>query len=87
GLNLSSDVDLDRLAQLTEGYSASDIRDIIQATHTLVIREFFEQKNGEGEPRSITMEDFLNILKERKPSVDPLFVKRYDAWFEKFKAL
>lgn len=86
-LSLSDDIDFNRLVELTEGYTASDIRDVIQATHLKVIREFFEKDLGNGEPRKITMEDFMEILKLRKPSVDPLYVKRYEAWFEKFKAL
>jgi len=86
-LSLSADVDIAKLVDLTDGYTASDIRDVIQAAHLKVIREFFEKSQGVGEPRSISMEDFLEILKIRKPSVDPLYVKRYEAWFEKFKAL
>lgn len=86
-LSLSADVDIAKLVDLTDGYTASDIRDVIQAAHLKVIREFFEKSQGIGEPRSISMEDFLEILKIRKPSVDPLYVKRYEAWFEKFKAL
>ncbi|MGC9114437.1 MAG: AAA family ATPase [Fervidicoccaceae archaeon] len=86
-LSLSEDVDIAKLVELTEGYTASDIRDVIQAAHLKVIREFFEKDLGNGEPRKITMDDFMEILKIRKPSVDPLYVKRYEAWFEKFKAL
>lgn len=86
-LNLSPDVDINKLAEMTEGYTASDIRDVVQGAYNLVIREFFEKSNGEGNPRSVTMDDFKEILKIRKPSVDMLYVKRYEAWFEKFKAL
>ncbi|MEM0112066.1 MAG: AAA family ATPase [Fervidicoccaceae archaeon] len=86
-LPISNDIDFDKLVEQTEGYTASDIRDVIQAAHMRVIREFFEKNLGNGEPRAINMEDFLEILRIRKPSVDPLYVKRYEAWFEKFKAL
>lgn len=86
-LSLSQDIDFDKLVEMTDGYTASDIRDVIQAAHMRVIREFFEKNLGNGEPRSISMEDFIEVLKIRKPSVDPLYLKRYDAWYEKFKAL
>jgi hypothetical protein len=33
------------------------------------------------------MEDFRQILEERKPSVSPDMLALYDRWFEAFKAL
>ena len=78
-------VDLNKLAELTEGYTASDIKDIVQAAHIRVIKEMFE--NNLNEPRPVTMEDFLEVLKIRKPSVTPEMIKAYEAWHEKFKAL
>ncbi len=87
GLQLSQDVDLNKLAELTEGYSGSDIKDVVQAAHNRVIREFFEIHGGEGEPRRISMVDFVEVLKTRKPSVDPILIKRYDLWHSRFKAL
>ena len=51
-LNLVSDVDLDELARLSEGFSGSDIRDVCQSAHLKVIGEFFESgkqaSNKEG---------------------------------------
>ena len=85
-IRLAPDVDLDRLADMLEGYSGSDIRDIVQAAYMRTIREYFER--GEtGEPRPVSMRDFLEVLKIRKPSVDKTLLKMYEEWYEKFKAL
>ncbi|BDB97782.1 cell division protein CdvC [Saccharolobus caldissimus] len=84
-IKLANDVSLEELARLTEGYTASDIRDIVQAAHIKVVKEMF--KNNLNEPRPITMQDFKEILKVRMPSVNPELIKAYEAWTEKFKAL
>ncbi|BBD72732.1 ATPase AAA [Sulfodiicoccus acidiphilus] len=78
-------VDLQELAKQTEGYVASDIRDIVQAVHIKVVKEMF--KNGLSEPRAVRMEDFMEVLRDRKPSVNQELIKIYEAWHEKFKAL
>ena len=85
-IRLAPDVDLDKLAEMLEGYSGSDIRDIVQAAYMRTVREYFE--NGErGEPRPVSMRDFMEVLKRRKPSVDPKMIKVYEEWYERFKAL
>lgn len=78
-------VDLHELAKLTEGYTASDIRDIVQAAHMRVVKEMFEKNLNE--PRPITLDDFREVLKSRKPSVNQEMIKAYEVWTEKFKAL
>jgi len=88
-LKLAKDVDREILVQKTSGYSGSDLRDIFQGAQTRVVREFFEE-NGiktQGQARSITMDDFNEILKKRKPSVSPQMLGLYDKWFETYKAL
>jgi len=87
GLRLASDVDLNELAEKLDGYSASDIKDIIMAAHMRTVKELFEKYGGVGDPRPITMEDFEEIIKIRKPSVKREAVKIYEAWYERFKAL
>ncbi len=86
-IKLDETVDIVELARMTEGYSASDIKDIVQAAHLRTIREFFEKNNGIGEPRPVTMEDFMEVLKVRKPSIDKSMVDAYLKWYERFKAL
>lgn len=84
-IRLSSDVDLRHLAKMTEGYSGSDIRDVIQSAQLEVVREFFERGNPNDKgtsPRAITMGDFINVLRKRRPSVSPALTKGYLSWFK-----
>ena len=87
GLNLSNDVDAEMLIGRTEGYSGSDIRDVFQGAQTRVVRELFENNGARGQVRPITMDDFREVLKKRKPSVSPQMLNLYDRWFDTYKAL
>lgn len=89
GLKLESDVDFRRLAALTEGYTGADIQAICQSAHNKVIREFFERGNDplKGQPRPISMRDFLEQLRNRKPSITIELRRRYEMWSEMYKAL
>lgn len=89
-LQLAMDVDLHELARISEGFSGSDIRDVCQSAQLKLIGEFFEtgQANDKlAKPRSLTMDDFKQILEERKPSVSLDMLSLYNRWFEAFKAL
>jgi SpoVK/Ycf46/Vps4 family AAA+-type ATPase len=90
-LRLAKDVDPNLVVERTAGYSGSDFRDIFQGAQTRVVREFFEKDGGaqtsHGQARTITMEDFLEILKTRRPSVSHQILGLYDRWFETYKAL
>jgi len=83
-LNLDN-VDFTELARITEGYSAADIYSICVEVQTKIVSEFFEQ--GGEEPRKITMEDFLEVIRSRKPSIDPKSIEKMMEWYEKFGAL
>ena len=88
--HIDSDVDLDELARLSEGFSGSDIRDVCQSAQLKLIGEFFESGKAmdkEAKPRPLTMVDFRQILEERKPSVSFDMLSAYNRWFEAFKAL
>ncbi len=89
-LKLAPDVDLHELARLSEGFSGSDIRDVCQSAHLKLIGEFFESgqaANKLAKPRPLKMDDFRQILEERKPSVSLDMLTLYNRWFEAFKAL
>lgn len=88
-LKLASDIDPALLVERTEGYSGSDFRDIFQGAQTKVVREIFEggHSKTQGQPRAITMDDFKEIFRTRKPSVSPQMLNLYDKWFETYKAL
>jgi SpoVK/Ycf46/Vps4 family AAA+-type ATPase len=89
-LKLANDVDLNELATRTEGYTGSDIRDIVQSAQIDVVRELFENTDPddrESVPREITMLDFERTLEKRKPSVSPQIAQNYMRWAEGYKAL
>ncbi|MBS7622459.1 AAA family ATPase [Candidatus Bathyarchaeota archaeon] len=88
-LNISDDVDFHDLAKMTEGYSGSDIRDNFQAAQIRLVREFFENGNPddkEAKPRPLTMKDFRDIFRIRKPSVNQSMMGYYLKWSEEFQA-
>lgn len=89
-LQLAQDVDLHELARLSEGFSGSDIRDVAQSAQLKLIGEFFETgkaSDKKAKPRALTMDDFRQILEERKPSVSLDMLSMYNRWFDAFKAL
>ncbi len=80
----------DELAKLSEGYSASDIKDICQSAQLRVVNELFESGSALDEnknPRAINMQDFKEIIKMRKPSVSIDMLRAYLKWSDQFKAL
>src|SRR5918993_542133 len=81
---------IDELSKLVQGYSASDIKDICQAAQLRVVNELFESgkaMESESNPRPISMNDFKEIIKIRKPTVTIDMIRAYMRWSEQFKAL
>ncbi len=86
-IKIGSDVDIDRLAELTEGYSSHDIENIVMETLLEVVDEHFEKTGGEGEPREICMEDFIRTIKRVKPSINPKHISAYLEWSERYASI
>lgn len=89
-LEIAEDVDLEELANMSEGFSGSDIRDVCQSAQLKLIGEFFESGKAmdkEAKPRALTMVDFRGIFDVRKPSVSPKAIAAYKEYNEGFKAL
>ncbi len=89
-LTLSEDVVLETLMKLSEGYSGSDIKDICQSVQLRVVRELFQSGRAldkETTTRPITVADFKEVMRSRRPSVSPQMVSAYTQWSENFKAL
>lgn len=92
-LKRDSSVDAAHLAQIIEGYSASDIRDICQSVQLSVIDEFFSLAESNGNKdlthvqlRDVTMDDFKRTIKKRRPSVNPGMIEEYSNWTRDFSA-
>jgi vacuolar protein-sorting-associated protein 4 len=89
-LTLAEDVELGILSKLSEGYSGSDIKDICQGVQLRVVRELFKSGNAldkETTTRPITVADFKEIMRARKPSVTAEMVRAYTQWANTFNAL
>jgi SpoVK/Ycf46/Vps4 family AAA+-type ATPase len=89
-LNIDGTLRVDELAKISEGYSASDIKDICQSVQLRVVNELFESGRAMEDgtnPRLIGMGDFREILRIRKPSVSVDMIRAYLRWSEQFKAL
>lgn len=89
-LNVDGTLRVDELAKISEGYSASDIKDICQSVQLHVVNELFESGRAMDDgtnPRPIGMSDFREILRIRKPSVSVEMIRAYMRWSDQFKAL
>src|SRR5690606_1233454 len=83
-------VKVDDLAKLSDSYSASDIKDICQSAQLKVVNELFEKGEPADDtvlPRELTLSDFKEMFKVRKPSVSSDMLRAYVRWSEQFKAL
>ncbi len=89
-LTLDEDVSLEALAKLGEGYSGSDIKDICQSVQLRVVRELFQSGKAlekETQTRPITLADFKEVMRTRRPSVSANMVHAYTEWSDNFKAV
>jgi SpoVK/Ycf46/Vps4 family AAA+-type ATPase len=83
GLTLSTDVDFRRLAELTEGRSGSDIRDIFQYAQMKVVRELFEGSTAfdpTSKPRPITMSELEEATTKCGRTVSTKNLSRFRDW-------
>ena len=89
-LKLSKYFKLSNLANYFNGYSGSDVRDVCQSVQLKVVSKLFDDDNNlkpDSTPDEITTNDFLEILKKRKPSVSDEMLKAYSDWSDNYKAL
>ncbi len=86
-IKLAPDVDLDRLADMLEGYTGSDISDIVREAYMKTVRELFARGELDKEPRPVSMKDFMEVLERRKPSVDHSMLRLYEEWTKRFGAV
>lgn len=80
-----SNVDVEKLASMTENYSSDDISKIVIEVQSNLAEEINEKRNGER--KVITTEDFIEVIKKRKPSIDPQMIESYNIWNEKYGAV
>ncbi|HIQ03016.1 MAG TPA: AAA family ATPase, partial [Desulfurococcales archaeon] len=77
---LAPDVDLEKLAEMTEGYTGADIEAVVREAVMIALRE-------ELKARPITMKHFEKALKVVPPSLTPEDIRRYEELAKTFKRL
>ncbi len=77
---LAEDVDLEKLATLTEGYSGADLEALVREAVILALREEFK-------PRPVSMKYFMEALKIVKPSLTRDVMERYQRTYESLKKM
>ncbi|MCS7107420.1 MAG: CDC48 family AAA ATPase [Acidilobaceae archaeon] len=75
---LAGEVDLDRLAELTEGYTGADIEAVVREAVMLKLRERFE-----AEP--LRMDHFVKALEKVRPSLTKEVIARYERTYQELK--
>lgn len=92
GLFKLSNEEMDIICNLTEGYSGSDMKNLVKDASLGPIREQIRQGakvvNLEKEKiRPVTLQDFKNSLQEMRPSVSPNELGTYEQWNKQFGSL
>ncbi|XP_028249481.1 katanin p60 ATPase-containing subunit A-like 1 [Parambassis ranga] len=91
-LELAADIDLDLIAEMTEGYSGSDITTVCRDASMVAMRRRIQGLTPE-EIRAlskdelqmpVTMEDFTLTLKKVSKSVSAADLEKYVAWMGEF---
>ncbi|HIH90143.1 TPA: AAA family ATPase, partial [Desulfurococcaceae archaeon] len=75
---LDMDVDLWRLAEMTEGYTGADLEALCREAGMEAMRENINTTK-------VSMRHFLNALKRVKPSITPEMLKFYETFMERAK--
>ncbi len=85
---LAPDVDLDELAELTEGFTGDDIKKLCMEAWYRPIRELKDKGTISKEAlRPVNRQDFLEALRRRRSSVSPEEVKANLEWAKKYGAI
>jgi len=75
---LAEDIDLEELAEMTEGYVGADIEAICREAVMLALRENINAEKVE-------MRHFINALKKIKPSITETMLSFYESFEEKMR--
>ncbi|KAG7985905.1 hypothetical protein I3843_03G051100 [Carya illinoinensis] len=92
GLFKLSKEEIDMICNLTEGYSGSDMKNLVKDASMGPLREALRQgieitKLKKDDMRPVTLQDFENALQEVRPSVSLNELSTYDEWNKQFGSL
>ena len=77
---LAEDVDLAKIAEVTEGYSGSDLALLVREAGMMAMREDVNIDR-------VYMRHFEAALKKVRPSITPEMIKYYESWAEKSRKM
>ncbi|MEM1521798.1 MAG: AAA family ATPase, partial [Thermofilaceae archaeon] len=77
---LAEDVDLEKIADATEGYTGADLAALCKEAAIIALREA-------GKPTRVTMKRFLKSMEAVKPSITREDIERYRRIAEEFKRI
>jgi len=77
---LANDVNLEQVAELTEGYTGADLAALCREAALTALR-------GAGKPTKVTMDHFKKALETVKPSITKEDVERYKHIEEEFRKI
>ncbi|KAI3705506.1 hypothetical protein L1987_75745 [Smallanthus sonchifolius] len=91
GLFELSTEDIDSICKLTEGYSGSDMKNLVKDASMGPLREAMRRTEisqlKKEDMRPVTLEDFENALQEVRPSVSVNELGTYEDWNNQFGSL
>ncbi|KAK1259478.1 Katanin p60 ATPase-containing subunit A1 [Acorus gramineus] len=92
GLFKLSEEDMVSACKLTEGYSGSDMKNLVKDASMGPLREALRQgveitKLKKEDMRPVTIQDFQDALQEVRPSVSPNELSTYEEWNNLFGSL
>ena len=80
-LSLAEDVDIQRLAELSDGYSGAEIKAIVNEAGLAVM----DRDDGSEEVLKLTMADFEGATERTMKNITPFMINGYDAWRKQFR--
>ena len=83
---LADDVDLEKIAEKTEGYTGADLEAVCREAAMIAVREAFK-KNRKPTTTVARMEHFEKALKAVQPSLTPEDIRRYERLAKELKRM
>ncbi|OWJ53871.1 CDC48 family AAA ATPase [Pyrodictium delaneyi] len=83
---LADDVDLEKIAEKTEGYTGADLEAVCREAAMIAVREAFK-KNKKPTTTVVKMEHFEKALKAVQPSLTPEDIRRYERLARELKRM
>ncbi len=95
-----NDINLDKLAKMTEGYNGSDIYNLCKESSYITLRKTIKESNSKIDENffknkiiknkllsPISNEDFMEALKYSKKSVSPESIEQYENFLKRMNGI